>query len=408
MPPTRLLLEARAQQQPEWASMDDLKKALRTLASSPALVDAAVCRRLRTELAAVARGEAKLLQLGDCAERFADATPARIHDRAAHLHELADAWTAATGLPTIRMGRMAGQYAKPRSQPTETLPDGTVLPVYRGDAVNSPEPTAAARRPDALRLLHAYRHARTTLSILWERDLGLTGAHADPAAAPRPPVDEGPLPTYAAHEALLLEFEHALVRPLPDGGVYGSSAHYLWIGERTRQLDHEHIRLAARVENPVGVKIGPGAAPGEVLDLVRTLDPRGEDGRLSLIVRMGSALVGERLGPVLDALGDRARHVVWVCDPMHGNTRVNGAGQKSRAVSDIRAEIAGCHRALAARGLPLGGLMLEASDHPVTECVAERAQLAATEPLPRYESVCDPRLDPDQAREVIAYAAGLR
>ncbi|MFF7489675.1 3-deoxy-7-phosphoheptulonate synthase [Streptomyces luteogriseus] len=394
MTATRLLLPARARQQPEWASLDELKDVLLSLEHKPPLVDATACADLATGLGRAARGEAFVLQAGECAERFADASPDVVLAKADELHALADEFTAAGGPPTVRMGRIAGQYAKPRSNPTETLPDGTELPVYRGDAVNAPEPTKAARTALPSRLLLAYRHAGTTLSTLLERDLGLAGRAA-------------PQRTYAGHEALLLEYEQALVRPGTDGRAYGSSGHFLWIGDRTRQPDHQHVQFAASIGNPVGVKIGPGASPEDVRTLVRMLDARRHPGRLSLIVRMGRDRIVPKLTSVLRALGDEASDVAWICDPMHGNTRVNGAGQKSRAVEDVTREIEGFVTALHAHGLHPAGLMLETAHHPVTECVGSAAELASATPLPRYESACDPRLSPRQAREVLAFTAAL-
>ncbi|MEU0385063.1 3-deoxy-7-phosphoheptulonate synthase [Streptomyces chartreusis] len=394
MTATRLLLPARALQQPEWASLDELKDVLLSLEAKPPLVDATACADLTVELGRAARGEAFVLQAGECAERFADSNPETVLAKADQLHRLADEFTDAGGLPTVRMGRIAGQYAKPRSSPTETLPDGTVLPVYRGDAVNAPEPTPAARTALPSRLLLAYRNAGNTLSTLLERDLGLAGRTA-------------PQRTYAGHEALLLEYEQALVRPDADGGRYGSSGHFLWIGDRTRQPDHQHVQFAASVSNPVGVKIGPKASPEEVGTLVRMLGDRRRPGRLSLIVRMGREQIVPRLTSLLRALGDEAAGVAWICDPMHGNTRTNGAGQKSRAVEDVMAEIEGFVSALHAHGLRPAGLMLETAHRPVTECVDTAAELASSTPLPRYESACDPRLSPRQARQVVARTAAL-
>ncbi len=392
---TRLLLAARARQQPEWASLDVLREVLHVLENKPQLVDASVCADLTDELARVARGEAFVLQIGECAERFTDATPATVLAKADQLHRLADIWAARAGRPVVRIGRIAGQYAKPRSSGTETLADGTVLPVHRGDAVNSPEPTAAARAADPGRLLAAYRHAETTLSTLFERDLGLAGQDA-------------PHRTYASHEALLLELEHALVRPVPGStSAYGSSGHFLWIGDRTRQLDHAHVEFAASITNPVGVKVGPSATADEVAHLVRALNPHCRPGRLTLIIRMGAASAGRRMPVLVDALGEDAAGVVWISDPMHGNTRVNGAGQKVRAVADVAAEIEAFTRALRLRGLHPGGLMLETAHVPVTECVATPDQVASIAALPHYESACDPRLNPQQAQSVVEFTADL-
>ncbi|MEU1055479.1 3-deoxy-7-phosphoheptulonate synthase [Streptomyces sp. NPDC005876] len=392
---TRLLIQSRAAQQPDWTRWNDLDRVLGELAGRPALVSEETTAALREELAFVARGTAFVIQSGDCAELFSDSTPERVRAKATALHALGDLFESLTKIPVVRVGRLAGQYAKPRSQPWEPLPDGTRVPVYRGDAVNGAEATASARQPDPHRLLTAYELARRALAELRTA-----------------PPDSGSVtavlaPTYTSHEALLLEYEHALLRDDTRGGRYASSAPFLWIGERTRQPDHAHVDLAATVSNPVGVKVGPDASPAEVTALLDRLNPGNEPGRLTLIVRMGAERIGTALPALLGGLGPRAAEAIWMTDPMHGNTRVTAAGQKSRVLTEILAEVETFFSVMRAHGLHAGGLHLESAPDDVTECVARAADLAVGTPLPRYESGCDPRLNPAQAEEVVRLAASL-
>ncbi|MBL1065943.1 3-deoxy-7-phosphoheptulonate synthase [Streptomyces sp. 7-21] len=401
MSTTRLLIATRAVQQPDWTRWDELDAVLGELTERPPLVSPAVPAALTEELAFVARGSAFVIQTGDCAELFADSSPERVRAKANELHRLADLFESLTKLPVVRIGRLAGQYAKPRSNSHETLPDGTVLPVYRGDAVNSAEATEAARQPDPQRLLAAYDHARQALDTL------ATHYPARPGDASGQAVRAALAPTYTSHEALLLEYEHALTRADERGGRYGSSAPFLWIGERTRQLDHAHVEYAAAISNPVGVKIGPRTEPSEVASLIERLNPAGQPGRLALIVRMGAASLPHRLPPLLSALGPLASRAIWLIDPMHGNTKTNAAGQKTRVLDDVLAETEAFFAALGAHGLPPGGLHLETAPDDVTECVAHGEDLDDEAPLPRYESACDPRLSPAQSERVVRLAASL-
>ncbi|MEV5727953.1 MULTISPECIES: 3-deoxy-7-phosphoheptulonate synthase [Streptomyces] len=392
---TRLLIPSRAVQQPDWTRWDDLDRVLAELSGRPALVSEETTAALREELAFVARGTAFVVQAGDCAELFSDSTPERIRAKATALHTLGDLFESLTKIPVVRIGRFAGQYAKPRSNPWEQLPDGSRVPVYRGDAVNGAEPTAAARQPDPHRLLRAYELTRQALAEL---------------RTPRPTagtVTSVLAPTYISHEALLLEYEHALLRSDTHGGRYASSAPFLWIGERTRQPDHAHIDLAAAISNPVGVKVGPDASAADVTALLDRLNPAARPGRLTLIVRMGAQRIGTALPALLDGLGPRAAEAIWMTDPMHGNTRTTAAGQKSRVLTDVLAEVETFFTVMRAHGLHAGGLHLESAPDDVTECVARPADLDDETPLPRYESACDPRLNPAQAEEVVRLAASL-
>jgi 3-deoxy-7-phosphoheptulonate synthase len=384
MPDVSASVALRAAQQPPWTSREELFDVCDDLRGRQPLVNSADCHALRADLAEVAAGKAFVIQGGDCAERFADSAAHRVQAKAAHLTALGTRVTAKTGLRTVHIGRLAGQYSKPRSSSMETVPDGRSLAVYRGDAVNEPDQTVFARRSDPRRLLLAYDHAATALSALRPRT------------------------TYTSHEALLLDFEEALVRPDDThGGEYASSAHLLWIGERTRQLDGAHLAFAERVTNPVAVKIGPKTTTSEIAEITRRLAGHHAPGRLTLISRMGANAVAERLPALLEAAGPFADRIVWLCDPMHGNTCLTANGEKTRVLTEIVREMAGFFVALRAAGVRPGGLHLEFTPDPVTECVDSAAELLRAEPLERYESACDPRLNPEQAEFVLTEALSL-
>lgn len=374
-----------AVQQPDWGT--ELAAVVAELRRRPALVTPSSCYSLQRELAAVAAGAALVIQAGDCAERFTDTMAGKLD----LLTALADQVEVATGVPVVRVGRFAGQYAKPRSESTETTAHGP-LPVYRGDAVNSPDEHPEARVADARRLLAAYDHSATALDALFLRDL----------LPPFGGTDHPHSVTYASHEALLLDYEHALVREDDlQGGDYGSSGHLLWIGERTRAVDGAHIAFAEAITNPVGVKIGPDATAADVATLVTRLAHGHAPGRLSLITRLGPRL-GQTLPRLLDELGPLARDVLWLCDPLHGNNIRNRHGQKTRVVDDVVAEVAGCCAVLRDHGLALAGLHLETTPEPVVECVGSAPDLDRR--LDHYTTVCDARLNAEQAAVVVATA----
>ncbi|WP_444960305.1 3-deoxy-7-phosphoheptulonate synthase [Nocardiopsis sp. M1B1] len=391
MPQSLAFARPRAPQQPVWEPSTDIGGVVATLLSRPGLVSPGACRSLLRALSRVAAGEALVLQAGDCAERFADSSPDRVMEKAELLADLADLMEETTGVPVVRVGRFAGQYAKPRSSPVEEVADGPPIPVYRGDAVNSPERTARARLHDARRLVAAYDHTALALSRLVPKDVLL------PATA-----DASFSLTFTGHEALLLDYEEALVRPDRGDEVYGSSAHFLWVGERTRAADGAHIAFASRISNPVGVKVGPDADGPDITALIRLLAEGRPPGRLSLIIRMGKR-VTEELPRLLSELGESANTVLWVCDPMHGNTRSNHYGQKTRLMSDILYEARGCASVLREYGLRLAGLHLETSPDSIMECVNTADDLRSR--LERYTSACDPRLNADQAALVVRTAA---
>jgi len=383
-------------QQPPWPDLDAVTEVAVTLSDLPPLVSAHDCDTLRTRLAAVARGDAFVLQGGDCAELFMGT---RIEPTARKLRCLADMaaiLASASDLPVVTVGRIAGQYAKPRSVDTETR-EGKTLPVYRGDAVNDVCFGAEPRTPDPRRLLGAYRASERIL-----HDIGKL--RSTDAALFRDLGGD----VFTSHEALLLPYEDALARTDPTSGRrYGLSGHLLWIGERTRQLDGPHLAFAAGVHNPVAVKLGPTADRATIAKLVELLDPRREPGRLAFIARLGADAICDLLPGLVEEAIARGSAPTWVCDPMHGNTFVTLDGRKTRRFETILAEVEGffaVHRAL---GTHPGGLHLELTSRAVTECVDHRAPIQEKDLRQRYESACDPRLNGTQALELAHLVAPL-
>jgi 3-deoxy-7-phosphoheptulonate synthase len=370
-----------ARQQPQYPDPAALAAAERELAAYPPLVAFDEVAALRAAIAEAQAGRAFLLQGGDCAESFAEFSSENIDANVALLEAMADRIAAASGLAVIRVGRMAGQFAKPRSAAIETR-GGIALPAYRGDIINGIAFDAAARRADPERMFRAYAQAAATL--------GRIGRAA-----------------YASHECLLLPFEQALVRAARR--VYGASAHFLWIGDRTRFVGSAHVEFVRGLANPIGIKCGPTLAPETLLALLDILNPGREAGRIALIVRMGHDRVAGALPPLVRAVGRAGHPVLWVCDPMHGNTMRTPAGAKTRPLALILAETAAFFAAAAAEGISCGGLHFEMTGRDVAECtgggvVAEDADLAD-----RYHTHCDPRLNPAQAlalAELVAEALG--
>lgn len=391
-------------QQPRWPDPLALRRVLADLAAAPPLTSPARSDRLRERLAAVARGEAFLLQGGDCAETFDGNGPERVRGKLRTLREMAGVLTAASGVPVVRVGRIAGQYAKPRSAPTETR-GGLTLPSYRGDAVNGPDFTASARTPDPGRLRRMYDASAETMGVL--RALSPDGGPGPGQQAPGDLArEDGEL--FTSHEALLLEYEHALTRIASGTGrPYGLSGHMLWVGERTRGLDGEHIAFAARIGNPVGVKLGPTATADETLALIDRIDPRREPGRLTLITRMGADRVRDLLPGLVEKVTAGGARVVWVCDPMHGNTVQAPTGHKTRVYDTVLDEIRGFFEVHRALGTHPGGVHLELTGEDVTECVGGPQGLGFADLPLRYETACDPRLNRAQARELSHAVAGL-
>ncbi len=420
-----------AAQQPTYDDPAALAQVVAELRLRPPLVFAGECDELKARLADVAAGRSFLLQGGDCAETFDSVTAGDIRGKLRVLLSMAVVLTYAAQVPVLKVGRIAGQYAKPRSSDTETRGDVT-LPTYRGDAVNSLTFTPEARRPDPQRLIEVYNHSASTLNLLrafvkggfadlrtvhtWNADFvhnsnvearyqeisdEIGRAMAFMVACG---VDDESLRTvdfYASHEALLLEYEHALTRiDSRTSTPYDTSAHMVWLGERTRQVDGAHVEFLRRLRNPLGLKIGPAATAADVVALCDKLDPDHEPGRLTIITRMGARKVREALPPLVEAVGATGRQVVWVCDPMHGNTYSSGTGYKTRAFSDVVDEVNGFFDVHDALGTWPGGVHIELTGDDVTECVGGVGELAEADLSARYETACDPRLNRDQSLEL--------
>ena len=420
-----------AAQQPDWPDHDQLTAATAELAALPPLVFAGECDLLTERLAAVARGEAFVLQGGDCAETFAGVTASSVRAKLQTLLQMAVVLTYGASVPVVKIGRMAGQFAKPRSRPTEVR-DDIELPAYRGDAVNGLDRSAQARQPDPGRLLRAYHFSAVTLNLCrafttggyadlhqvhsWNQDFvadspagrryeRLAGeidrAVSFMRACRADPQELRSVELYSSHEALLLDYEDALTRiDSRTGRPYDTSAHFLWIGERTRALDGAHVEFARTISNPVGVKIGPGTSPADLLALIGILNPRREPGRLTLITRMGAGLIREALPPLVRAVAADGAPVAWVCDPMHGNTYEAPNGYKTRHFDDVLDEVHGffeVHRALDTHP---GGIHIEFTGDNVTECVGGSHEIEAGDLHQRYETACDPRLNRSQALDL--------
>ena len=418
-------------QQPDWPDPARLELVLAELAGLPPLVFAGECDQLRSRLAAVTRGEAFVLQGGDCAETFAGATADAVQAKLRTILQMAVVLTYGASVPIVKIGRLAGQYAKPRSRPTETRA-GLELPAYRGDAVNGFDFTAADRAPDPDRLLRAYHCAAVTLNLCrafttggyadlhqvhaWNQDFvrqsssglryeglarDIDRALAFMRACGADSDELRGVEFYSSHEALLLPYEQALTRADPGSGqLYDLSAHFLWVGERTRAPGGAHLSFAAAIRNPVGVKIGPGTTPDDLRALVRTLNPEAEPGRLTLITRIGAHLVRTVLPPLIRAVEADGIPVAWVCDPMHGNTFEAPSGHKTRRLEDILDEVQGFFKVHRDLGTHPGGIHIEFTGDNVTECVQGGQDISAAGLFDRYETACDPRLNRSQALDL--------
>lgn len=363
--------------------------ARRRLSARPGLVRPADVLTLRDQLARVAAGTAHVVQAGDCAEDFAESAAGDIARKAGLLDLLAGALQMVTHRAVLRVGRIAGQYAKPRSYETEVV-GGRTLPVYRGHLVNGPEPDRASRRPDPARLLRGHRAAESAITHLgWREPPGAVRIGA---------------PVWTSHEALVLDYEVPQLRGSGTDRVFLTSAHWPWIGDRTRQIDGAHVALLAAVVNPVAVKVGPRMDDAELIELCARLDPYREPGRLTLIARMGAGAVAERLPGLVRAVRRAGHPVIWLGDPMHGNTVVTPGGLKTRCVDAIVAEVRAFQCAVRTTGGVAGGLHLETTPDDVTECVADLSGLDRAGE--KYTTLCDPRLNPAQARTVIGAWSG--
>jgi 3-deoxy-7-phosphoheptulonate synthase len=425
-----------ALQMPDYADSALLNGVLGKLRSFPPLVFAGEVNALRRRLAQVSEGNGFLLQGGDCAESFAEFHPNNIRDTFRVLMQMAVVLTYGGAVPVIKVGRMAGQFAKPRSSPTEVI-DGVELPIYRGDIVNGIEFEDAVRQPDPNRLLTAYSQAAATLNLLRAFAQGgyadLHEIHSwnlgfvegtEAAARYRELCDRitealdfmaacgingDSVPEmrqtdfYTSHEALLLNYEEAMTREdtiTRVGGWYDTSAHMVWIGDRTRQADGAHIEYCRGIHNPLGLKAGPTMESDDLLRLIDTLNPANEAGRLTLICRMGDDQVAEKLPPLIRAVEREGRTVVWSCDPMHGNTIKSSTGYKTRPFDRILAEVRGFFAVHQGEGTHPGGVHVEMTGQDVTECLGG-AQLINEEQLAsRYHTHCDPRLNASQSLEL--------
>ncbi|HEX9009607.1 MAG TPA: 3-deoxy-7-phosphoheptulonate synthase class II [Holophagaceae bacterium] len=419
-----------AEQQPAYPDPTALEGVLARLRRLPPLVVPEEVDRLRGLLAEAAAGRRFLLQGGDCAEQFKDCAPEAIEGKLRVLLQMSVALTHGGRKPVVRVGRIAGQFAKPRSKATEMI-RGQELPSYRGDLVNALEATPEARRPDPARMLEAYFHAAATLNHL--RAL-TAGGFADLHHPERweLPGGTGDVPEYrrtldqvkesldflealggvqrdaleridffTSHEALLLPFEEALTRWVGEAGAYYNlGAHTLWVGERTRQLDGAHIEYLRGLRNPLGVKVGPSATPAHLAALLERLDPDREPGRITLITRFGAGRIREALPPLLAAVQATGRSVLWSCDPMHGNGVESARGLKTRDFDAILAELRQAFELHRAAGSHLGGVHFELTGEAVTECTGGTQRLSEVDLAKAYETGCDPRLNGAQSLEM--------
>ncbi|MFM7014362.1 MAG: class II 3-deoxy-7-phosphoheptulonate synthase [Actinomycetota bacterium] len=419
-----------AAQQPTWTDEAKLQSARDELAKLPPLVFAGEVDTLRTRLAAAAQGKAFLLQGGDCAETFVDATADRIRNRVKTVLQMAVVLMYGSSLPVIKMGRMAGQFAKPRSSDTETRGDIT-LPAYRGDAVNGYDFTESSRATDPNRMVQAYHTSASTLNLIRAFTTGgfadLRSVHEwnkgftdNPANARYEQLAgeidrairfmdacgadfEGLRSTefYVSHEALLFDYERPLTRIDSRTGLpYDTSGHFLWIGERTRQLDGAHIDFLSRVRNPLGVKLGPKTEVSDVLELIEKLDPTREAGRLTFITRMGADQIRDQLPKLVEAVKNSDANPLWITDPMHGNGITTKNGYKSRRFEDVMNEVAGFFEVHKALGTFPGGIHVELTGDDVAECLGGSEMIDEATLEERYESLCDPRLNHMQSLEL--------
>lgn len=419
-----------AKQQPTWEDPAALARVQDQLGKLPPLVFAGEVDTLRARLAEAASGNAFLLQGGDCAETFADATADRIRNRIKTVLQMAVVLMYGSSLPVVKMGRMAGQFAKPRSSDTETR-DGVTLPAYRGDAVNGYEFTEESRRHDPNRLLDAYNTSASTLNLIrafttggfadlrevhqWNRGFTDNPANkryesiaGDIDRAMRfmeaCGVDSAELRTtefFVSHEGLLFDYERPLTRiDSRTGTPYVTSGHFIWVGERTRQLEGAHIDFFSKVRNPIGVKLGPTSSVDDVLALIDKLDPEREPGRLTLISRMGAGKIRDELPKLVEAVRDSGATPLWITDPMHGNGITTKNGYKSRRFDDVMDEVAGFFEVHRELGTHPGGLHVELTGDDVAECLGGSEQIDESTLEERYESVCDPRLNHMQSLEL--------
>jgi 3-deoxy-7-phosphoheptulonate synthase len=416
-----------AAQQPPWPDRSVVEEVTRTLSTVPPIVAPYEVDALRDKLAEVAHGRAFLLQGGDCAETFDDNTEPHLRSLTRTLLQMAVVLTYGASMPVVKVGRVAGQYAKPRSSDLDALG----LPSYRGDMVNSFAPVPETRVPDPRRMVRAYANAAAAMNMIraYAHHGGLADLHAvhewnndfvrrSPAGERYEAIareidralafmqacgiDDSVLRTvdlYSSHEALILDYERALTRE-HEGRAYDLSAHMVWVGERTRQLDGAHIEYVSRIANPIGVKIGPGTTPDVALELVERLDPDGVPGRLTLISRMGNGKVRDVLPAIVEKVTASGHLVVWECDPMHGNTHESSNGYKTRHFDRIVDEVLGFFEVHRGLGTHPGGIHVELTGDDVTECLGGAQAISDLDLAGRYETACDPRLNTQQSLEL--------
>ncbi|MET8004728.1 class II 3-deoxy-7-phosphoheptulonate synthase [Nonomuraea glycinis] len=427
-----------AAQQPDWPDRAELDKVVAELGGLPPLVFAGECDQLKDQLAAVVRGEAFVLQGGDCAETFAGATADNVRNKLKTLLQMAIVLTYAGKVPVVKIGRLAGQFAKPRSKNTETRA-GIELPAYRGDMVNGFDFTPESRIPDPARLLKAYHSSAVTLNLAraftkggyadlrqvhaWNQDFvaespagrryeqlarEIDQALAFMRACGADPEEFHSVEYYSSHEALILDYDQALTRVDSRTGLpYDVSAHMVWIGERTRQLDGAHVEFFSRIRNPIGVKLGPTTTPDEALALIDKLNPDNVPGRLTFITRMGASKIRELLPSLVKEVTASGAQIAWICDPMHGNTFEAPSGHKTRRLDDVLDEVAGFFEVHRSLGTHPGGIHIEFTGDDVTECVGGGHEIAEGDLATRYETACDPRLNRGQSLDLAFRVAEL-
>jgi 3-deoxy-7-phosphoheptulonate synthase len=428
-------------QQPSWPDDDALERALKQIASYPPLVFAGEARMLQGSLAKVAAGNAFLLQAGDCAESFEEFSADNIREKLRVILQMAVVLTYSLGVPIVKVGRIAGQFAKPRSSPFETV-DGLELPSFRGHIVNGDSPTTASRAPDPDRLVQAYNQSASTLNLLrafvkggfadlnrvhaWNQEFVANSPEGQKYEQLASEIDRAlrfmracgidteatsrihEVDFFTSHEALLLGYEQALTRQDSLTGTwYDCSAHMLWIGERTRELDGAHVEFLRGVGNPIGCKVGPSTDADYLVELCHKLNPARIPGRLTLISRMGAQKVEDALRPLIRAVTDSGHPVVWACDPMHANTYTATSGRKTRSFDDISDEIGGFVRAHHAEGTWPGGIHIELTGDDVTECIGGTHKILDSQLDDRYQTVCDPRLNGRQSLDLAFRVADL-
>ena len=421
---------AEVHQQPSWPDATAVTAVAEEITALPPLVFAGEIDQLRSRLARAAAGGAFVLQGGDCAETFQGATADRIRARVKTILQMAVVLTYGASLPVVKMGRMAGQFAKPRSSDTETR-EGVTLPAYRGDMVNGYDFTPASRAHDPARLVRGYHTAAATLNLVraftqggfadlrevhsWNRGFAANPANQRYEGLARE-IDRAVkfmeaagadfdelqrVEFYTAHEALLMEYERAMTRiDSRTGTPVDTSAHFVWVGERTRQLDGAHLDFVSRIRNPIGVKVGPSMTGDELERLIDLVDPDREPGRLTLITRMGASRIREALPPLLEAVGRTDAMPLWITDPMHGNGYTTPTGYKTRRFDDVVSEVLGFFAAHREAGTHPGGMHVELTGDDVTECLGGSEHIDEATLATRYESLCDPRLNHTQSLEL--------